>query len=407
MKKNILLWSLYDFANSIIMIAFLFYFSQWLVVDSGKPDWWYNATLIISSAIFIVVAPFLARRLDGSGKKLQGLRIWSIILSAFYCLTAAVMLFAPSYPLLATVFFTLSMASYLTSFLYYTPMMNDLSTSVDRGWISGLGNGANYIGQVFGVLVTIPFATGAIYLFGAPGRAQTLFPAILLFALCALPLLLWYKEPSFASASTLASTGLGDLWGTLKKIISVRNLLLLFIAYFLFSDALLTFSNNLPIFLEKVFGVSDSVKSYLTAGALLMSAIGSFIIGKLSDSVGHKKTLLFILVSWVILFSLIVVVKSFVHVSIVFLVAGLFFGPTWAVSRALVADNTPREIEASSFGLYIVAERFATLIGPIVWSVILTATASQGTVSYSYAIVSMGALVLISLFFVRKIRPAL
>ena len=46
MRKNIFLWALYDFANSIIMIVFLFYFSQWLVVDSGKPDWWYNATLI-------------------------------------------------------------------------------------------------------------------------------------------------------------------------------------------------------------------------------------------------------------------------------------------------------------------------------------------------------------------------
>ena len=32
MKRNILLWSLYDFANSIVMIVFLLYFAQWPLV---------------------------------------------------------------------------------------------------------------------------------------------------------------------------------------------------------------------------------------------------------------------------------------------------------------------------------------------------------------------------------------
>ena len=403
MKKNIFLWTLYDFANSIIMIAFLFYFSQWLTVDSAKPDWWFNVTLIVSSALYLVTAPFLAHRLDINHKKLFGLRIMSLILVIFYVLTALVMLLAPTHALLATVFFTLSMYTYLLSFIYYTPMLNDLTNDTNRGWVSGLGQAMNYFGQVFGLIVSLPFASGAIYLFGSHGRPQTLLPAIILFIICALPLLIWYKEPIREKKNYGKS--FSEIFVILKKVVSIRNLTLVFIAYFLFSDALLTFSNNFPIFLEKVFGVSDAVKSYLAGGILTFSVIGSIIFGKISDKWGTRKTLLLLLICWVILFPLLAFTTSFTIATIICVFAGLFFGPVWAVSRAMVAENTPRDIEASSFGLYILAERFATFIGPIIWSIVLATTASQGATSYSYAIVSMGILVLISVFVIRKIKP--
>ncbi len=86
------------------------------------------------------------------------------------------------------------------------------------------------------------------------------------------------------------------------------------------------------------------------------------------------------------------------------LISGIFFGPVWYVTRAMVAENTPREIEASSFGFYILAERFATFIGPIIWSLILAGTVSSGTMSYSYAILGMAVLIFISIFFVWKVK---
>ena len=46
-KKNIFFWTLYDFANSIVAIVFFLYFSQWLVVDKGVPDFWYNMIFTI------------------------------------------------------------------------------------------------------------------------------------------------------------------------------------------------------------------------------------------------------------------------------------------------------------------------------------------------------------------------
>ncbi|MDB5259329.1 MAG: hypothetical protein JWO73_537 [Candidatus Taylorbacteria bacterium] len=419
MKKNIFLWSLYDFANSIIMIVFLFYFSQWIVVDSGKPDWWYNATLVVSSILFILTAPSIGRRIDMTGNKISGLRWTTVITIGLYAVTTGITLFAPSQVLLAVILFTLALYFYLMSFVYYTPMMNDLSTEANRSQISGIGEGANYVGQVFGLLVTLPFATGSIYLFGTHGRVQALLPSLVLFALLALPMLIWYKEKHVekdAEAFGEASGGSGGagkislmneyrgIVAVMKRIFSIKNLFYLFVGYFLFSDALLTFSNNFPIFLEKVHGVSDAAKTYLSVGILLLAGVGSWAVGKIADWKGKKPVMIFLLASWCIILPLIAFVHSFTLLVIICLAGGFIFGPVWGVSRAMVADYTPPDMAASSFSFYIIAERFATFIGPIAWSVVLASTASSGKASYSYGLISLAVLVFVGLLFTMKIK---
>lgn len=403
MKKNILLWALYDFANSIIMIVFLFYFSQWLVIDSGKPDWWYNATLIVSSLLFIVTAPIAGQRLDATGNKLSGVRVTSVLALIFYLSTALVVLLSPSMALLATVLFTIAMYIYLMSFIYYTPMINDLTTNTNRGLVSGLGMAANYVGQVFGLFVTLPFATGTIELFGTPGRAQTLVPAIIFCAISALPLLIAYKESD--NNKVVSKICIYDeyakVFHTVRTVFSIKNLSFLLIGYFFFSDALLTFANNFPIFLEKVFGAVDSIKTYLTAGILTISGVGSLIFGKLADKKGTMFTLILLLAFWVIFFPALAFSPSLKAAAVLCLIGGLFFGPVWGVSRAMVSEFSPAGMEARSFSFYILAERFATFIGPITWSITLSVTAN-----YSYALASMGILVLLGLLFVTKIAKS-
>ncbi len=407
MRKNIFFWTLYDFANSIVMIVFLFYFSQWLVVDSGKPDWWFNAILAGSSSLFVLTAPILGRRLDYSQKKLSGVRITTVITFLLFSGTALVTLFAPAHVLLAALVYTCGLYFYLLSFVYYTPMLSDISDTTNRNFVSGLGMGANYAGQVIGLLITLPLATGAIYLFGATGRAQTLLPAAILFGILAMPLLFWFKDGSPQSRIDRESIRdeLSGVRKTLNLIFANKNLTFLLLAYFLFSDALLTFSNNFPIFLEKVHNASDSVKTYLTAGILSLSVIGAILGGSIADKKGGVRTLFWLLISWIVLFPALAFAPSFSLVVVICLIAGIFFGPTWGVSRALVSEFSAKELRASSFSFFILMERFATFAGPIVWSIVLAATASQGARSYSYAIVSMGILVFVSLFFIRKISP--
>ncbi|MSR86384.1 MFS transporter, partial [Candidatus Woesearchaeota archaeon] len=134
------------------------------------------------------------------------------------------------------------------------------------------------------------------------------------------------------------------------------------------------------------------------------SGIGSLIFGKISDRKGMKSTLSFILLTWVIIFPLLAFATTLTQAAILCLIAGLFFGPVWGISRAMMVEYTPIGLEARSFSYYTLAERFATFIGPLVWSFILLNTAKSGNASYSYALLGMAALMLIGFFIVRQIE---
>ena len=281
-KKQLFLWSLYDFANSIVLIAFLFYFSQWLVIDQGKPAWWYNMALVISSTLFILTAPIVSKKIDATKMKIAGLRFWTIISFIGYLVVALLAALTKNTEILATILYTLSTYAYLVCFLYFTPMLNDLSSSSDRSWKSGIGQGANSIGQVAGVLVTLPFANG-LTLFGDPGRAQALFPATILFGLLALPMLIFYRENKNPSQSDTQSSQRVNFVSLFKEVFSHKYLALFFLSYFLFSDAMLTFANNFPLYLETVHKATDTMKSVLSASILVLAALGAIIFGKIAD----------------------------------------------------------------------------------------------------------------------------
>ena len=296
MKLKIFYWALYDFANSIVLITFVFYFSQWLVVEHGRPSWWYNGALVVSSVLFVLTAPVFSRIIDITGKKIAGLRIWTLLSAIAMGIVSLIAVYSDSLDVLATVLYTLGMYAYLMCFLYFTPMLNDLSTSRNRGRISGVGQGANSLGQVAGLLVTLPFVNGTITLFGEPGRAQALMPSVILFAFLALPILFLYREDEVVKPWIQRPHGSRSLIVLFKTILADKSLAFLFLAYFLFSDALLTFANNFPLYLQAVHGASDTLKALLTVAILGLAAVGAVIFGYISDRFGHKKTLTAVLV---------------------------------------------------------------------------------------------------------------
>ncbi len=400
-KKNLWLWSLYDFANSIVLMAFLFYFSQWLVIDQGKPAWWYNAALIIASALFILTAPIVSKKIDATGAKIGGLRWWSITTLVGHLIVSLLVMLTDGQEVLVTILYTLSTYAYLVCFLYYTPMLNDLSVTTNRSWKSGLGQAANSIGQVVGVLITLPFVNG-LTLFGDPGRAQALLPATIIFGFLMIPMILFYKEEKRTVLVNEPQMAKSNLVTLFKSVFANKPLAFLFLSYFFFSDALLTFANNFALYLETVHGTSDTMKSILTAGILLLAAIGAIIFGKIADKKGNLKTLKVILFIWCFIFLTMVVITNFKLLIPVFLFAGILFGPVWAISRALVGELAPAGLVASSYSYYVVAERFATFIGPAVWSIALI-TVGEGVRGYQTGLFFLMLLMIVSLFVLGKV----
>ncbi|MBI5644881.1 MFS transporter [Candidatus Kaiserbacteria bacterium] len=404
MNRRIFYWGLYDFANSIVLVAFLFYFSQWLVEEQGRPAWWYNVALVAASLLFILSTPMLSRTIDATGKKLRGLRIWTGIALLSLGSVAVIAALSNTLDVLATMLYAFSMYAYLMAFLYFTPMLSDLSTPENRARVSGIGQGMNSFGQAVGLILTLPFAIGTITLFGDPGRAQALLISVPLFGLFALPLLALYRETEHAVILRTARDSVNPL-SLVRIILAHRPLAFLFLAYFFFSDALLTFTNNFPLFLEKVFHSPDTIKAFLTIGILLLASIGAPVFGCIADRIGHRKTLVMILLGYMVLFPALAITSYFPLAILICLIAGFLFGPVWGISRAMVAQLAPPEFIASSFSYYIIAERFATFVGPLVWVAVLMRF-GEGELGYRLGLIAMGVLGAFGLAILGRVKEA-
>jgi UMF1 family MFS transporter len=402
MKRKISYWALYDFANSIVFVVFVFFFSQWLVIEQGQPAWWYNAALSISALLFTLAAPFVSLQIDRSGQKIAGLRLWTALSFVGFLTVSWIALSSDRMDALAAVLFTLTLTAFLLCLLYHVPMLNDLSTRENRSKISGLGQGANSLGQVAGLLLALPFVSGAVVLFGGSGREETLLPATLLFGLLSLPLLFLYRETLLPVGDEAVSR---NAFSLLRVIFSHKPVVLFLAANFFFTNALLTFANNFPLFLEEVHGVADTTKALLTVAILTIAFIGAIVFGIIGDRKGIKRTLLFALATWVILLPAIAFAPNFQVLIPILLVAGILYGPVLGLSRALMGQLALPSLTASSFSYHTLTERFAAFAGPAVWSGALVAFGG-GAQGYQAAFLAMVVFLLIGMVFLWKVPYA-
>lgn len=400
-RKNVLLWVLYDFANSIVAIVFFLYFSQWIVIDQGIADIWFNLAFTASAILLLFTVPTTGALLDKYWRRISGLRYTTFGTILFYGLCGVFAIGGHSIP--ALVMFTLGLYSYLLSFTFYTPLINDISVPEKRGRISGYGVAANYLGQIAGLILVLPFATGKLSLFGGSLRAETLLPSVAVFLLLALPMLLFFKEPHKEKRTFSYSEEIKHSLRDTKILLAVPGIFAFFAAYFFFNDAILTAANNFSIFLEQVWQVSDTIKTYILLGILTTSAIGGFLSGLVADRVGHKKTLVFILSGWIIILPVMALVGNFKLFIITVTFMGLWFGSTWTVSRSLMSHLAPAKRHNLSFAYFGLVERASSFVGPVVWGLIATNLVSIGPSRYRIAASVLTIFIILGLFVMKKV----
>jgi UMF1 family MFS transporter len=386
------------------MIAFFLYFSQWLVIDRGISDFWFNLTLTAASLLFLLVGPVLGSIADKTNNKIKGIRITTITVTILYLITGSIATFFPNYDILAAIFFTLSTAVYLLSFTYYNAFLKDLAPPKKRGAVSGWGLFGNYLGQIAAILIALPFVTGAIHLWGAAGRAQAFIPATIIFFLLSLPLLFTFKDaaPDKIIPANFAAE-YRNIWSSFKNLCRNSYIGRFFLAYFFFNDAVLTAANNFPIYMERVFGADDTFKSYVMLGILITSAIGSLLSGWVADRIGHKKTLMIILGGWIVIFPLLAFTSSLTILVVITVIMGLWFGSAWTVTRAMVIDFAPDHQVGQSLSYFTLMERFATLVGPLTWGLIVVYAPQTHSFNYRGAAFAMVLFIIIGLLIAQKL----
>lgn len=401
-KRKLFLWSLYDFANSIIYVNFLLYFAQWMVIDGGLSDFWYNAIFAIATVMLLFSAPMLAAQTDRNGGKKYFLNLSTIGTFVAYGLAVWIAYMGTGYAIWAAALFLIGQYFYQLSFVFYNPMLAEIADEEHRARASGIGQFANAAGQVLGIAATLSLAGT---------RLGPLFPALVGFFILALPMMIFYKEsrtPSTPMRFSELKNDINTSAGRFYKFFAFSVATPMLIAFFLFNDALLTLSNNYSIILERVFATPDSMKSILLMGILVMSAIGGITFGWIADRLGSLTALKIILVGWLVALPLLAIAPTFTIFAILTIPVGLLIGSLFAVCRAYLSTILPKEDMAYGFSFYTIAERFATFIGPLTWGTII-ALGGASNFSYRIAIISMAAFVLAGLlvliFFRQRIGP--
>ncbi len=401
-KRNIRLWLLYDFANSIVSITFFLYFAQWIVVEKGVADIWFNVTFTSAAILLLLTVPMSSFLLDKYWKRLTGLRISTGAMGIMYLICIALVI--TDKPVAALIAFTFALYAYLLTFSFYTPLLNDVSTPATVGKISGLGVAANYSGQILGLLIALPFSTGALNFFGGSPRAETLFPAVIIFLILTLPTLIFFKENDRPKVVINYKNEFKLLWGETKRLLVYPGVGLFILAYFLLNDAVLTASNNFPIFMEQIWGVSDTVKTYILGGILLTSGIGGWLSGIIADKFGHKRTMVVISAGWIIILPIIAYAPTFTLFVTATTLMGFWFGANWAVSRSVMSYLAPPQKHNMAFGYFGLVERASSFVGPLVWGGVLTAFVGYGIERYRFAVLAVTGFAVLGLWVMTRVR---
>jgi UMF1 family MFS transporter len=388
-KKRLLLWSLYDFANSIVFINFLLYFSQWLVIEGGLSDFWYNATFAISTVLLFFSAPVLAAYTDEHGGRRYFLNVSTVCVATSYA-AAVVSALSAFHIAITAVFFLLGQYFYQLSFVFYNPMIVEIADVAHRTRVSGVGQSANALGQVVGLLIMLPLAGS---------RLAPLLPSVGLFVVLAFPMMLLYDgaRPRTARVGNLAVPE--EMRRFLRegaRFFAASTAAPLLLAFFLYNDALVTVTNNYAIYVERVFAAPDAVKSGLLLAIVVMNGVGALLAGWVGDRIGPFRTLKLVLVGWVIALPVIAVTSNIAGFAAMTVCLGVLIGAMWATSRAYLSTLLSSENMGFGFSFYTVFERLSSFFGPLTWGGVIGMLGTESS-SYRVAMATMAAFVVLGL----------
>lgn len=394
-KRNLFLRSLYDFANSFVFINFILYFSQWLVINWGLSDFRYNATFAIATIILLFSAPKLASYTDKWWRKKLFLTLATIGTAISYLLSAVFAYLGASIYII-TSFFILGSYFYQLCFVFHNPLIEDVADTKHRSRASGICQGANSLGCIVGLLMSLPLITTS--------RLAPLIPSVAIFIVLALPMLIRFKESKRPHSPDITN----ELWVLPKKklilFFTTSAAIPILTSLFFFNDAYLTFTNNYGIFLEKIFGTVDSTKSILLMLVLVTAVIGALIGWWIGDRIGQLKTYKGILVIRIIILLLISIALNFTLFAALAVASGFLMGAVPAVTRWYLSNILKKEELSYGFAFYTVTERFATFLWPLVWGGIVWLY-GQSALWYRYATLAMAIFIIISLVIIIVKKP--
>ncbi len=365
-RSSVAAWAGYDLANTVFALGVAgLYFPEWLIDIEGYRDRDLAFAINAAMIVIIVLAPWLGARSDHLGRRRP------YLIAATFVSVGATLFMGSSGPGPSLAFFSLALVGFHIGSLFYDSMLVDVSTEQNRGRISGLGVGVGYIGSFVAVIV------GRLLIddYGHAVVFRTLAGLFLVFALPAFFLIKERPRVPRPGPAPSVNQSLSQVRKSWREAAKYRGVIPFLIGRFFYSDAINTVIGGfLTIFAIEELGFTRDELEIVLAFGILASIFGGFGGGRITERIGPRRTLHLALYLWMTawIFGLVSAATNAKPLGVVLVIlGGLALGTTWSADRTYMARITPPDRYAEFYGLYATVGRFATILGPLMWALIV------------------------------------
>jgi UMF1 family MFS transporter len=197
-----------------------------------------------------------------------------------------------------------------------------------------------------------------------------------------LPLFLKIAEPAVASANgrasllTLAQSATRRLRDTYRQLRNYKHAVLMLVAFLAYNDGIGTI-----IRLAAIYGAEIGIEGgSLVLSILVVQFVGipcSILFGFLAGWIGAKRTIHVGLVVYLGITVLAYFLRNATQFFLLAVLVGMVQGGTQALSRSLFASLVPKRQATEFFALFSLSEKFAGVLGPLLFAATVSITGSS------------------------------
>ncbi len=368
-------WAMYDFANSgyttvVITAVFSAYFVAEVAANAPWATFAWTAALAVSYALIMLSAPLLGAWADARAAKKRLLLATTLGCIVF---TAALAGVGRGDVALAVVLIVLSNFFFGSGENLIAAFLPEVSEGDALGQVSGWGWSLGYLGGLVALGASLTYVTWA----QAQGaRAVDFVPVTMLitaafFLLACLPTFLFLRERAQARAGSVplraAWQRLGQTLRAAQHFRDLRRFLAGLIFYQAGIQAVIALA---AVYAQQAMGFSTRETLVLILVVNITAACGAFAFGHVQDKLGHVPTIVLTLAGWIVTVLLAWRSDSAAMFWLAANLVGVCLGSSQSAGRALVAYLSPPGRQAEFFGLWGLAVKCSSILGPLTYGAV-------------------------------------
>jgi UMF1 family MFS transporter len=353
----------------------------------------------VSYALIMLTAPLIgAWAVARAGKKKL---LW---LTTLGCVgfTAALYFAAPGALALAIAALVLSNYFFGTGENLIAAFLPELARPRALGRISGWGWALGYVGGLVSLgasLAYIGWAQGQ-----GQGAAEFVPVAMLItaaiFMLASLPTLLMLRERAIPLPRHTPRNAWRQVRYTLGHLSQLPDLKRFLVCTVLYQAGIQAVITLAAIYASQVFLFDTQQTILLVLVVNITAALGAFAFGYVQDRIGHVRAIALTLAGWIAMVLLAWAAPDERMFWLAANLAGLCMGASQSAGRAMVGLLAPPAHQAEFFGLWGLAVKCASIIGPLTYGIASWLTAGD----HRQALLITGAWFVAGLWMLRAIR---